>query len=104
MLNPKPCPLCGEAKLKTWRTIIPSTPLRYQIECASCHCCGKKALTKWGAMKLNIDGNGYCCMVERSSQKHEPQCKIRRPDKVHCELYEAGNWATRFQKGRNNNA
>lgn len=66
----------------------------------NCHGC------KWldRDMKLNIDGNGYCCMVERSSQKHEPQCKIRRPDKVRCELYEAGNWATRFQKGRNNNA
>lgn len=66
----------------------------------NCHGC------KWldRDMKLNIDGNGYCCMVERSSQKHEPQCKIRRPDKVHCELYEAGNWATRFQTGRNNNA
>lgn len=50
MFNPKPCPLCGEATLETWRTIIPSTPLRYQIECASCHYCGKKALTKWGAI------------------------------------------------------
>lgn len=50
MFNPKPCPFCGETTLETWRTIIPSPPRRYQIECASCHYCGKKALTRWGAV------------------------------------------------------
>lgn len=54
MFNPKPCKLCSGTKLETWRTIIPSTPRRYQIVCASCHYCGKKDLTKWGAIwKLN---------------------------------------------------
>lgn len=50
MFNQKPCPLCSGTKLETWRTIIPSPPRRYQIECASCHYCGKKALTRWGAV------------------------------------------------------
>ena len=56
MFNPKPCTLCGEATLKTWRTIIPSTPLRYQIECAACYYCGREAMTRWGAvLKWNLD-------------------------------------------------
>ena len=50
MFNPKPCPLCGEATLETWRSIIAPTPRRYQIVCATCYYCGRKALTKWGAV------------------------------------------------------
>ena len=50
MLNPKPCPLCGETTLVTWRTLIPRQLWRYQIVCATCYYCGREALTKWGAV------------------------------------------------------
>lgn len=49
----------------------------------NCHGC------KW-LERYKKDGNGYCCMVERSSQKHDVHCKIRYPEKERCELYEAG--------------
>ena len=83
------CPTCDSEFPTTERDC--KRPVKYENNCHGC---------KWldRDMKSNIDGNGYCCMVERSSQKHEPHCKIRRPDKVRCEVYEAGNWATRFQK------
>ena len=79
MLNPKPCPLCGEATLKTWRTIIPSTPLRYQIECASCHYCGKKALTRWGAvLDVSPDSEGKLYMTEFLSAPRDREEQMLR--------------------------
>lgn len=62
----------------------------------NCHGC------KWldRDMRVNIDGDGYCCNVVRSSQRHDPDCKVRRPNKVRCELYEAGDWATRYETER----
>lgn len=59
----------------------------------NCHGC------KWldRDMFVNEDGNGYCCKVESSSQRRNPGCKMRRPNKVRCELYEAGDWATRYE-------
>lgn len=56
------------------------------------NCCGCKWLDRY-----KKDGNGYCCMVERSSQKHDVHCKIRYPEKERCELYEAGDFATRYE-------
>lgn len=38
-----------------------------------------------------------------SSQKHKSHCKIRKPDKIRCEMYEAGNWETRLKKRSDNN-
>lgn len=62
------------------------------------------------------EGNGYCYMVERSSQgeahrvylrEHQEEydlgrkemqaIKIRKPDMERCELYEAGDWKTRYE-------
>lgn len=52
------------------------------------------------------DGNGYCAMVERSKTFHFqyftngkliPSSRVRRPDTERCELYEAGNFETRFR-------
>lgn len=63
-------------------------------------------------------GSGYCCMVERSRQgqahrEHlsahrdeyelgrveRPSIRKRTPDTVRCELYEAGDYATRYGGG-----
>ena len=65
------------------------------------------------------DGRGYCCMVEESEQgralrayleahreeyilgrKEEPSVKVRTPDMERCELYEAGDFATRYSQKR----
>ena len=54
----------------------------------NCHGC------KW-LDRYRIDGNGYCCKVERSETQKE---KIRRPDMERCELYEAGDWENRWRK------
>ena len=40
-------------------------------------------------------GKGYCCKVERSRQ--EPKIKVRTPDMTPCELYEKGDFATRWR-------
>jgi hypothetical protein len=56
----------------------------------NCHGC------KW-LDRYKKDGNDYCCMVELSSQKHDVYCKIRYPEKERCELYEAGDFATRYE-------
>lgn len=74
----------------------------------NCHGC------KW-LDRYKEDGRGYCCKVECSSQgkahreylrehseeykygrKEEPSIKSRRPEMERCELYEAGNWETRW--------
>lgn len=57
----------------------------------NCHGC------KW-LDRYKKDGNGYCCMVERSSQKQDENCKKRYPEKERCELYEAGDFATRYKE------
>lgn len=75
----------------------------------NCHGC--KHLDRY-----KTDGRGYCCMVERSKQgeafrdwlwghrkefeagrKETPSIKLRRPDMERCELYEAGDFKTRYK-------
>lgn len=51
-------------------------------------------------------GHGYCCHVVRSElwketrrvagQDAAPSLKVRRPDMERCELYESGDFATRY--------
>ena len=50
-------------------------------------------------------GSGYCCMVTQSKSFDTMDCaidcghrapKIRRPEDSRCELYEAGDFATRY--------
>lgn len=40
-------------------------------------------------------GTGYCCMVERASG-YKPEDRVRYPNKKRCELYEPGDFATRY--------
>lgn len=40
---------------------------------------------------------GYCCRVERSSQRYMKDAKVRDETTPRCELYEAGSFATRFK-------
>lgn len=55
----------------------------------NCHGC------KWlDVVRSQPKGNGYCCMVERSKQ--EPKKKVRTADTAPCELYEKGDFATRY--------
>ena len=56
------------------------------MEKLNCHGC------KW-LDRYKMDGNGYCCTVVRSKTQTS---KIRRPDMERCELYEFGDWATRW--------
>lgn len=51
-------------------------------------------------------GNGYCCMVERSSQKdsfrysvygEKISPKVRTPEMERCELYSAGDFRNRHR-------
>jgi hypothetical protein len=53
----------------------------------NCHGC------KW-LDRYKKDGNGYCCMVERSKTQRE---KVRRPDMERCELYKPGDFSTRYR-------
>lgn len=52
----------------------------------NCHGC------KW-LDRYKTDGCGYCCMVVRSKTQTS---KVRTPDMKRCELYEAGDWKTRY--------
>ena len=52
----------------------------------NCHGC------KW-LDETRPAGHGYCCMVARSKTQNE---KVRRPDMPRCELYEAGDFKTRY--------
>lgn len=79
----------------------------------NCHGC------KW-LDRYKENGRGYCCMVEKSKQgeahrvylrdhsedfafgrKEIPSVKLRRPDMERCELYEEGDFATRWKNGWN---
>ena len=40
-------------------------------------------------------GRGFCCMVVRSKTQKEME---RRPDMIRCELYETGDYKTRYAK------
>ena len=78
----------------------------------NCHGC------KW-LDRYKENGRGYCCKVERSKQgeahrawlwehreefesgRKEPHSiKLRRPDMERCELYEKGDFATRYETER----
>lgn len=62
----------------------------------NCHGC------KWlDENKSQGRGNGYCCHVVRSKTQSE---KVRRPEMSRCELYKAGDFATRWETERENNA
>ena len=54
----------------------------------NCHGC------KW-LDRYRIDGNGYCCKVERSKTQSK---KVRRPHMERCELYSDGDFATRYKE------
>lgn len=66
----------------------------------NCHGC------KWlDEVKSGRPGDGYCSMVERSDGYKPgimplPSSKVRRPFMERCELYEAGDFAKRFQEGK----
>ena len=72
---------------------------------ANCHGC--KHLDE---SKKAPKGTGYCAMVERSEsgkawiKAHDmygvinTPLKVRRPDMPRCELYEPGNFETRFEE------
>lgn len=53
------------------------------------------------------DGSGYCCQVERSSQRNSSRltaygekvsAKVRFQDSERCELYKPGEFAERYGK------
>ena len=52
----------------------------------NCHVC------KW-LDRYKYDGNGYCCYVVRSKTQSK---RARFPDMERCELYEKGDWKTRW--------
>lgn len=55
----------------------------------NCHGC------KWlDEVKSQPKGSGYCCMVVRSKQEQKE--KVRTADMPPCELYEKGDFATRY--------
>lgn len=81
----------------------------------NCHGC------KW-LDRYKQDGNGYCCMVERSQQgqahrayllAHEteyafgcklpPSINIRKPNSERCELYSAGDYKSRWRGTQEDN-
>ena len=53
----------------------------------NCHGC------KW-LDRYKENGRGYCCHVERSKIQSE---KARRPDMKRCEIYEEGDFKTRYE-------
>lgn len=53
----------------------------------NCHGC--KHLDRY-----KVDGSGYCAMVVRSKLPERKRC--RYPDMVRCELYEKGDFTTRY--------
>lgn len=72
-------------------------------ECISVmNCNGCKWLDRY-----KTDGSGYCCMVQRSKTYKESyvsengllicSSKVRNPDMERCELYEFGDFATRYK-------
>lgn len=54
----------------------------------NCHGC------KW-LDRYKEDGRGYCCRVERSRTQRD---RVRRPGMGRCELYEAGDFASRHTR------
>lgn len=68
----------------------------------NCHGC------KWlDERRKGPPGDGYCCVVQRSAHYHDMDCaidcghrapRIRRPEDEWCELYEAGDFATRYSR------
>lgn len=56
----------------------------------NCHGC------KWlDEVKSQPAGSGYCCMVQRSKD-YKSGDRVRRQDSERCELYEPGDFATRY--------
>lgn len=71
----------------------------------NCHGCKHLCETRKGP-----DGDGYCAHVVRSAGyvsarevdgKLMPSSCVRRPDMERCELYAAGDYATRFKEDDN---
>ena len=69
----------------------------------NCHGCKWLDETRKGRRK----GAGYCCYVVRSKDYRTMPCaidcghrapEIRRPEDERCELYEAGNFKTRYER------
>lgn len=80
------CVMCG-AIIPEGRQVC----LRCEKKCReknnNCHGC--KWLDEFGK-----NGDGYCCMVERSKTQAS---KVRRPEMLRCELYQPGDWETRWE-------
>lgn len=57
----------------------------------NCHGC------KW-LDNVNNKGEGYCCQVVRS-QTYKSGDKVRHQKSKRCELYEEGNFTTRYREG-----
>lgn len=67
----------------------------------NCHGC------KWlDEVENQPPGSGYCCQVVRQSGYKPARIvdwrlvssdKVRRPENGRCELYKAGNFATRYE-------
>ncbi len=69
----------------------------------NCHGC------KW-LDETRPQGAGYCCTVQRSRNYHTMPCvidcgrrapEIRRPEAQRCELFEPGDFRTRFKREDN---
>ena len=59
------------------------------INCAGC---------KWlDQVQHYAPGEGYCCMVVRS-KNYKTGDRARYSNTKRCELYEAGDWKTRYEK------
>lgn len=54
----------------------------------NCHGC------KW-LDEVKRKGEGYCCMVERS-KSYRVGDKVRRGDSERCELFQPGDFKTRY--------
>lgn len=73
--------------------------MKHIVARVNCHGC------KW-LDRYKEDGNGYCCMVERSKGyrgqyiedgRLMPGSKVRTPNMEPCELYESGSWEFRYR-------
>lgn len=60
----------------------------------NCHGC------KWlDEAKRGNKGEGYCCMVVRA-KSYQNGDRVRREDSERCELFEEGDFATRYRTKR----
>lgn len=80
------CAMCGEI-IPEGRQVCLHCEKKYSRTNNNCHGC------KW-LDEYQVNGNGYCCMVERSKTQTS---KVRRPEMSRCELYQLGDWEIRYR-------